>query len=380
MSRPFTRKLYIRFLRTLRRCGLYGSCCRETLHSAKTLGPKVVVIGGGTGLSTMLRGLKKYTENITAVVTVADDGGGSGMLREELGMLPPGDIRNCITALANAEPTMMELLNYRFTEGANKGQSFGNLFLAALNGICGSFEEAVARMNEVLAVTGRVLPVTTADVNLEAVFEDGSTICGESKISSHKKSHNCRISQIRLKPEKPEALPGALDAIASADLIILGPGSLYTSVIPNLLVNGISEALQKAPAPKLYVMNIMTQDGETEGYSAFDHVKAIMAHSSEGIVNACVYNTEPIEWELQEKYRSEDAEPVSVSEDKELFKAAGIELYGYPLITRKSNYARHDPELLAHAIMSIFTEYCQREGILGAYDTLVLRQKENERY
>lgn len=374
MKRPILRRLYIYLLRKMRHAGFREIYRKETLDSAKTLGPKVVVIGGGTGLSNMLRGLKRYTENITAVVTVADDGGGSGMLREELGMLPPGDIRNCILALANVEPMMLELLNYRFTDGVNRGQSFGNLFLAALNGVCGSFEEAVARMNEVLAVTGRVLPVTGTNVNLEAVFEDGSTIIGESKICSHKKSHNCRISEVRLNPEKPEALKGALDAIYSADLIVLGPGSLYTSIIPNLLVNGITEALKNSSAPKLYVLNIMTQDGETEGYSAFDHVKALMKHSDEGIINMCLFNSEPVQPVLQEKYRSEDAEPVTVQADKEKFASAGIEIYGYPLISNKTDYARHDPDLLARAIMCIFTDYCHREGIFGAYDTLIINE------
>lgn len=232
----------------------------------------------------MLRGLKTYTENITAIVSVSDDGGGSGVLREDLGMLPPGDIRNCITALANTEPTMMELMNYRFPEGINKGQSFGNLFLAALNGITGSFEEAVTRMNEVLAVTGKVLPVTNANVNLVADFENGASVVGESKIAAKKKQQNCRIHKVRLEPERPKALPHAIDAILSADMIILGPGSLYTSIIPNLLVDGIVQALEQSKAPKIYVLNIMTQDGETEGYTAFDHLHALLQHSAPHLV------------------------------------------------------------------------------------------------
>ena len=245
-------------------------------RAAPENGPRIVVIGGGHGQSTLLRGLKLYSRNLTAIVTVADDGGGSGVLRRDLGMLPPGDIRNCITALANTEPTMMELMNYRFPEGINKGQSFGNLFLAALNGITGSFEEAVTRMNEVLAVTGKVLPVTNANVDLVADFENGASVVGESKIAAKKKQQNCRIHQVRLEPQKPKALPHAIDAILSADMIILGPGSLYTSIIPNLLVDGIVQALEKSKAPKIYVLNIMTQDGETEGYTAFDHLHALL--------------------------------------------------------------------------------------------------------
>ena len=201
-------------------------------------GPKIVAIGGGTGLSTMLRGLKRHTNNLTAIVTVADDGGGSGVLRQELGMLPPGDVRNCLEALANVEPVMGELLHYRFAEGSLKGQSFGNLFLAALNGISGSFDQAVSLMSQVLAITGRVLPVTTANVQLEAEFENGAKVLGESKIFYCKKREDCRIRRVRLLPQRPPALAPALEAISEADMIILGPGSLYTSIIPNLLEIG----------------------------------------------------------------------------------------------------------------------------------------------
>ena len=230
-------------------------------------GPKIAAIGGGTGLSTMLRGLKQYTRNLTAIVTVADDGGGSGMLREDLGMPPPGDIRHCMEALANVEPVMGELLSYRFPKdsGSLGGQSFGNLILAALNGISPSFDQAVARMSEVLAITGRVLPVTNEDVRLEATFENGTSVVGESKISRFKKEQDCRIRKVRLLPEHPPALPETLRAIREADLILLGPGSLYTSVIPNLLVDGVAEAIRASDALKIYICNIMTQDGETEG-------------------------------------------------------------------------------------------------------------------
>ena len=222
-------------------------------------GPKVAVIGGGHGLSNMLRGLKQYTENISAIVTVADDGGGSGMLRQDLGMPPPGDIRSCMEALANTEPVMRELLHYRFTEGSLAGQSFGNLFLAALNGISPSFDAAVRRMSQVLAITGRVLPVTTADVQLEAEFENGATVVGESKIFYCKKQEDCRIRQMI--PSRPKALPEAVSAIADADMIVLGPGSLYTSIIPNLLVDGIVKAIRESDALKVYVCNVMTQEG-----------------------------------------------------------------------------------------------------------------------
>ncbi|MEG1577850.1 MAG: YvcK family protein, partial [Oscillospiraceae bacterium] len=254
-------------------------------------GPKIVALGGGNGLSTMLRGLKTYTKNLTAIVTVADDGGGSGVLRQDLGMPPPGDIRNCMQALANVEPVMEQLLGYRFTEGSLRGQAFGNLLLAALNGIAPSFDQAVARMSEVLAISGRVLPVTNADVALEATFENGTHVVGESVIAQFKKEQDCRITKVRLLPEHPSALPQTLEAIGEADLIILGPGSLYTSVIPNLLVDGVGEAICHSKALKMYICNIMTQDGETEGMTASDHVAALLKHSAPGLLDVCLANS-----------------------------------------------------------------------------------------
>ena len=315
-------------------------------------GPKIVAVGGGTGLSTMLRGLKKYTKNLTAIVTVADDGGGSGMLRQDLGMPPPGDIRHCMEALANTEPVMERLLTYRFTEGSLAGQSFGNLILAALNGITGSFEEAVAQMSHVLAITGRVIPVTSADVQLEAFFENGASVVGESKIYACKKEQDCRIHHVRLIPERPKATPAALEAIGEADLILLGPGSLYTSVIPNLLVDGVVDAIVQAPAPKIYVCNIMTQEGETEGYTAADHLEALMAHGEPGLVDLCLANCAPLRPELVEKYRREDAVPLTV--DRERIAAMGLELVERLVAWEGGNFARHDPEKLARAVLEIY--------------------------
>ena len=315
-------------------------------------GPKIVAVGGGTGLSTMLRGLKKYTKNLTAIVTVADDGGGSGMLRQDLGMPPPGDIRHCMEALANTEPVMERLLTYRFTEGSLAGQSFGNLILAALNGITGSFEEAVAQMSHVLAITGRVIPVTSADVQLEAFFENGASVVGESKIYACKKEQDCRIHHVRLIPERPKATPAALEAIGEADLILLGPGSLYTSVIPNLLVDGVVDAIVQAPAPKIYVCNIMTQEGETEGYTAADHLEALMAHGEPGLVDLCLANCAPLRPELVEKYRREDAVPLTV--DRERIAAMGLELVERPVAWEGGDFARHDPEKLARAVLEIY--------------------------
>ena len=315
-------------------------------------GPKIAAIGGGTGLSTMLRGLKKHTKNISVIVTVADDGGGSGRLRRDMGMLPPGDVRHCMEALANTEPIMEQLLAYRFTEGDLAGQSFGNLFLAALNGITGSFEEAVQQLGHVLAVTGQVIPVTNADVRLEAVFENGTRVVGESKIYDFKKAQDCRIDHVSLIPSHPAPLPDAIRAIREADLILLGPGSLYTSIIPNLLVDGISEAIIESDAPKIYICNIMTQEGETEGYTAGDHVEALLSHGGEGLLDLCLANSSPVLPSLVERYRAEDAAPLVV--DRERIRSMGLELVERPLADQSGPLVRHDPDKLALALREIY--------------------------
>ena len=317
-------------------------------------GPHIVAIGGGTGLSTMLRGLKKYTKNLTAIVTVSDDGGGSGMLRRDIGMLPPGDIRHCMESLANTEPVMQQLLTYRFESGTLRGQCFGNLLLAALNGVTGSFDEAVRSMGQVLAISGTVIPVTTTDVRLTATFENGAYVVGESNIFGFKKQQDCRIDHVELLPAHPKALPDALDAIAAADLILLGPGSLYTSIIPNLLVDGVAEAIAASDAQKFYICNIMTQDGETEGYTAADHLEALQRHGRKGIVDLCLANNAPIPHELAARYSEEDAELLRV--DRERIAALGIALAEYPLLSAQGGYARHDPALLAQAVMELYRE------------------------
>ena len=314
--------------------------------------PRVTVIGGGTGLSTMLRGLKEYTRDITAIVTVTDDGGSSGVLRQELSMPPPGDIRNCLVALANTEPMLEKLLNYRFADGALAGQSFGNLFLAALDGICDSFEQAVSRMGEVLAITGRVLPVTAADVHLEAEFENGAVVRGESRIFARKKEEKCRIRQVRLTSAWPKALPGVLTAIEEAELLVIGPGSLYTSIIPNLLVDGVADAIVRSKALKIYVCNVMTQEGETEGYTASDHLRALLEHAGRNLADICLVNTAPVPGLLKARYERERAEPLQV--DPENFQ--DVKWVGRPLIHDVTTYARHDPELLAKALLSLLWE------------------------
>ena len=317
-------------------------------------GPKIVAIGGGTGLSTMLRGLKAYSSNLTAVVTVADDGGGSGILRQDLGMLPPGDIRNCVLALADTEPILEQLLQYRFKDGMLKGQNFGNLFLAAMDGISDSFEEAVRKMSDVLAVTGRVLPVTLDDVRLCAELDDGFLINGESRIGKHNSFHNGKISKISLEPASVKPLQEVLDAIAEADAVILGPGSLYTSIIPNLLVEGICDALKNTKAIKMYVCNVMTQPGETEGYSVFDHISAMEEHSCKGILDYCIVNKAGIPEELSARYMVDGAETVRIDVDR--LEAAGIKLLEGDYVSIRNGYVRHDPNKLAETIIDLVAE------------------------
>ena len=321
-------------------------------------GPSIVAIGGGHGLSTILRGLKLYTDDLTAIVTVADDGGGSGMLREDLHMPPPGDIRNCMESLANAEPMMQRLLSYRFTSGRLAGPAFGNLLLAALNGLSDSFDQAVARMSDVLAITGRILPVTNADIALEATFENGTSIRGESRIFAFKKAQNCHIREVRLIPELPPALPAALEAICQADVILLGPGSLYTSVIPNLLVDGISDVIRNSRALKLYVCNIMTQDGETEHMTASDHIAALLKHGGAGLVDLCLCNSEPVGRRLLERYSREDAEPMTV--DVEAIEKQGVGVVERPLLdTKNTDYARHCGVKVAEAVIELYQNYAK---------------------
>ncbi|MDY3282838.1 gluconeogenesis factor YvcK family protein [Dysosmobacter sp.] len=350
---------------------------RVSYRVPKAHGPKITVIGGGHGLSTMLRGLKNYTENLTAVVTVADDGGGSGMLRQDLGMPPPGDIRNCMEALANTEPLMSQLMHYRFSEGSLAGQSFGNLFLAALNGISPSFDVAVSRMSEVLAITGRVLPVTTADVQLEAEFENGATVVGESKIFYCKKKEDCRIRQVRLLPEHSKALPAAVAAIEDADMIVLGPGSLYTSIIPNLLVDGVVEAIQRSDALKVYVCNVMTQEGETEGYTASDHIAAIFAHSAPGLFDLCMTNSSPIPKGVAARYAEEGAELLKC--DEAACNALGVEIINRPIATVSNGYVRHHPGHLARELVLLHAERSVRvagDGFDYRKDTYHVERKD----
>ena len=310
---------------------------------------KVVVIGGGTGLSTMLRGLKQYTSHITAIVTVGDDGGGSGKLREDLGMLPPGDIRNCILALADTEPLMEDLLQYRFTEGSLKGQCFGNLFLAAMAGISENFEDAVQKMSSVLAVKGKVLPVTLDDMKLIAELENGEIIEGESKIPSEVIVRKTRIKKIAIKPIDAKPLEEAIKAINNADVIIMGPGSLYTSIIPNLLVKGIPEAICKSPAKKVYISNVMTQPGETDGFKVSNHLKVLMDYGVAENIDYVIANNGIIPPDIKEKYAKENAELVVL--DYENISNLNVNVIEADLIKITKRYVKHNAEKLAELIM-----------------------------
>ena len=310
-------------------------------------GPNVAVVGGGHGLSVLLRGIKAATSNVTAVVTVADDGGSSGRLREEFGIIPPGDLRNCLVALADTEPLMEKLFQYRFKgETELAGHSFGNLFIAAMNEVTGDMEQALRESSKVLAVKGQVLPASKDHVRLDAIMEDGTVVEGESQIPEVHK----RIKRVRLFPEKVQPVQSALDALTNADAIILGPGSLYTSIMPNLLVDGVAEAIRKSKAIKIYICNVMSQPGETDGYTASMHAKAIIDHGGKGIIDYMLVNDAAISPEMQEYYASKGAYPVEVDEDA--INALGVGFVKADIIN-ENEVIRHDPDKLSKAVMNM---------------------------
>jgi uncharacterized cofD-like protein len=308
---------------------------------------KVVALGGGTGLSTLLRGLKHVTDDITAIVAVSDDGGSSGRLRVEMGVLPPGDIRNCLVALADSESLMAELFSYRFTgTGSLAGHSFGNLFIAAMSEITGDFELAVKRSSEVLAIRGRVLPATCDDCSLGAILADGRRVMGESVLASY----DSPIERVFLSPADCHPLPEALDAIEQADAIVLGPGSLYTSVMPTLLVPGMPEAIKRSRAVKVYACNVMTESGETTGYTAQRHLEALRAHAGPDIVEWIIVSTSTISDELRRRYLEEGAEPVEY--DADALRAMGVGVMEVD-VSSQTEIVRHDPMRLALAVAEV---------------------------
>jgi uncharacterized cofD-like protein len=319
---------------------------------------RIVSIGGGNGLSTLLRGLKRYARpasggvEITAIVTVTDDGGSSGRLRREFDVLPPGDIRNCMVALSEDEALLARLFQYRFGGGPGlKGHSFGNLFLTAMSGLTGDFAQAVKLSSEVLAVAGRIYPSTPANVVLEATLADGRKVAGETRISRS----TAPIERVTLRPRRAKPLPETLEAIANADLITLGPGSLFTSVIPNLLVDGIPQAIAASGARKAYFMNLMTQPGETTHFSAADHVRALLSHAGgvgKRLIDVCVVNTRPFSRKALGSYRQHAAQPVE--EDLDQIRSMGIKIIAADLLRmngvnrpRPGDKIRHDSGAVA---------------------------------
>lgn len=324
---------------------------------------KIVALGGGTGLSTLLSGLKRYAHSvkapangssprveITAIVTVSDDGGSSGRLRRDFDILPPGDIRNCMTALSEDGDLLNHLFRYRFEGGRGlKGHSFGNLFLTAMHHLTGDFAQAVKLSCEILAIRGRIFPATAANVALEALLSDGSLIQGESKIGKSR----CRIERVRLLPKGAKPLPETIEAVRQADLITLGPGSLYTSVIPNLLVEGLSKEIHQSPAMKVYFGNLMWQPGETIDLAASEHVEAIHLHARRKLIDCVVLNTAPIPVPLQKKYARAHVQPVD--NDFSRLTSIGVKVVTGDLVgeTGANKKIRHDSSALARIVVDL---------------------------
>ncbi|MDD3274456.1 MAG: YvcK family protein [Candidatus Omnitrophica bacterium] len=325
----------------------------DILYQKKQLsrGPRIVTIGGGTGLSVLLSGLKNHTSNISAVVTVADNGGSSGRLRQQFDVLPPGDIRNCLVALADAPTLMRDLFQFRFDGNSEfSGHSFGNLFLTVMTRLTGDFEKAIKETSKVLALRGQVIPSTLGDVTLVAHYTDGSMVSGEEQIPKAKKA----ISKVSLSPEEPLATPDALKAIKEAQIIVLGPGSLYTSIIPNLLIKEISQAIAESEAIKVYVCNVMTQPGETDGYSVSDHIKALLKHSNEQILDYCVVNNGEVPGGVLKRYSRDNS--LLVVNDRKKIENLGYRVVEEDFSMIQDGAIRHDAEKLAKIILSFIEE------------------------
>jgi len=312
-------------------------------------GPKVVAIGGGTGLSTLLHGLKEHTDHNSAIVTVADDGGSSGRLRQQFDILPPGDIRNCLVALADTEPLMHKLFQFRFDKDSEfSGHNFGNLFITVMTQLTGDFEQAIKESSKVLAIRGQVIPSTLSKVTLVAKHTDGSQTEGEAKIP-----HAGRpIDRVYLNPQESAATPEAVKAINDSDIIIFGPGSLYTSIIPNLLIKEITDAIVNSKAIKFYICNIMTQRGETDNFNAFDHLRVLIAHSHPRIIDYCVVNTGEISQEILKKYETGDCSFVEPSVDK--IRDLGYRIISDNFVSISNDLVRHNDLKLAQEIIKVF--------------------------
>ena len=325
----------------------------DILYQKKQLsrGPRIVTVGGGTGLSILLSGLKDYTSNISAIVTVADNGGSSGRLRQQFDVLPPGDIRNCLVALADAPALMRDLFQFRFDKNSEfSGHSFGNLFLMVMSRLTGDFEKAIKETSKVLALRGQVIPSTLGDVTLVAHYYDGSKIIGEDQIPRVRKA----INRVSLTPAQPTATPDALKAIKEAQIIVLGPGSLYTSIIPNLLIKEITQEIAQSEAIKVYVCNVMTQPGETDGYSVCDHIKALVNHSHPQILDYCVVNTGEVPAEILRRYSQDNS--VLVVNDRKKVENIGYRVVEEDFSVIVDGVIWHDPEKLTRIILSFIEE------------------------
>lgn len=329
-------------------------------------GPRVVALGGGTGLPALLRGLKQYTSNITAIVTMADDGGSSGRLRGTLGMLPPGDVRNCLVALADAEPLMRDLFQYRFSEGELTGHSFGNLFIAAMERTTGDFVTALGELSRVLAVRGAVYPVTLDPVRLAAELDDGTVVHGESQIGASQRP----IRRVWLEPDDATPLVEAIRAIEQADLIVIGPGSLYTSVIPNLLVEPVAEAIRRSAAPTIYVANVMTQPGETGGYTAYDHLAALEEHAGRPLVDVMVVNDEAVPEAVRQRYREQGADAVLLGAPR----GRRVSVAAAPLLA-PGEVVRHDSDKLAAIVLRTLLDLKPDWVRRRPFESLALEQR-----
>lgn len=330
-----------------------GSELVDLLYQKKHLsrGPRIVAVGGGTGLSVLLSGLKSYSSNISAIVTVADDGGSSGRLRQQFDVLPPGDIRNCLVALADAPALMRDLFQFRFDNNSEfSGHSFGNLFLTVMTRLTGDFEKAIKETSKVLALRGQVIPSTLGDVTLVAHYNDGSVVKGEGQIPKARK----KISKVSLTPEQLPATPDAIKAIKEAQIIVLGPGSLYTSIIPNLLIAEITREIAESDAIKVYVCNVMTQPGETDGYSVCDHIKALVSHSSGRILDYCVVNNGEVPAEVLKRYSGENS--LLVVNDRKNIENLGYRVIEEDFSMIQDGVIRHDAEKLARIVMSFIEE------------------------
>jgi len=317
---------------------------------------KIVVFGGGTGLSILLRGLKKHSKDISAIVTVADNGGGSGVLREDLGMLPPGDMRNCIIALSDIEPTMVSLMQHRFKDGYLNGQSFG-LLIAAMYEIFGDYEHALKEIGSIFRLSGKVLPMTLQDAQLKAYLDNGDCILGEKDIPEYVSKSNCKIDRITLVPEVCKPLDETVRDIQEADIIILGPGSLYTSVIPNILVDKIPTIISESKATVFYICNVMTQPGETDNYNVFDHVNAIIKHSNRYLIDYVIANDETISESAIENYKFKGAKQVIIDDEQiKKLEEMNIKVISSNFIEIRKNYIRHNAEKIGQLLFNYVKE------------------------